>query len=76
MKVDKVEINLIRGSHVVNTIEIEPEDINIINESLKIAYSTLSKKCVECATDGFKWLGDALVPYIEKIKELIGKIHD
>lgn len=76
MKADKIEINFIRGNHVVNTIEINPSDIAVINESLKIAYNALSKKYLDCTVGGFRSIADSIVEYEEKVKDLIGKIHD
>lgn len=76
MKADKVEINFIRGNHVVNTIEIEPADISVINEALKIAYNSLSQKYIDCVTGGFKSISESIVQYEGKVKELIGKIHE
>lgn len=75
MKVDRIEINFIKNNHAINTVEIDPEDINIINESLKIAYSGLSKKYVDCITGGFNSVAGSVLEYEEKVKDLIGKIH-
>lgn len=76
MKPDRIEINFIKNNHSINTIDLELEDIGIINESLKIAYNALSKKYLECTTGGFKSVANSIVQYEEKVKELIGKIHD
>lgn len=76
MKVDRIEINFIKNNHSINTIELEPGDLDIINESLRVAYNGLSKKYVECISGGFTSVSDSIIKYEEKVNELIGKIHE
>lgn len=76
MKADKIEINFIRGNHTVNTIEIEPEDIAVINEALKVTYNALSRQWVDSITGGFSTIANSIHGFEEKIKDLMVKIHD
>ena len=76
MKADRIEINFIKNNHAINTIELEQGDIDVINESLKITYNTLSKKYIECITGGLKSISDSILKYEDRVKDLIGRLHE